>query len=116
MYSHLDVQYNPQNPFEGLRSPLEVLLHWERTRPDEICMRQPFGKEWHTFTWKEALRKARKMAAAIKAMNLPEGSRIGIFSKNCNYWMLADFAIMLSGHISVPLYPPFLMVHTKCFY
>ena len=45
------------------------------------------------------------MAAYIKSLNLTENSKIGILSKNCAHWIMSDLAIMMSGHISVPLYP-----------
>ena len=44
------------------------------------------------------------MVSAIKALNLPEKSNIGIVSKNCAHWLMADLAIMMSGHVSVPFY------------
>ncbi|NJO04010.1 MAG: AMP-binding protein, partial [Bacteroidia bacterium] len=47
----------------------------------------------------------RRMAAALKALNLPEKSNIAIISKNCAHWIMSDLAIMMSGHVSVPLYP-----------
>ena len=49
--------------------------------------------------------QVRKMAAYIKSLNLTENSKIGILSKNCAHWIMSDLAIMMSGHISVPLYP-----------
>ena len=45
------------------------------------------------------------MAAFLKTLDLPEASKIGILSKNCAHWIMSDLAIMMSGHISVPLYP-----------
>ena len=45
------------------------------------------------------------MAAYIKSLKLKKNSKIGILSKNCAHWIMSDLAIMLSGHISVPLYP-----------
>lgn len=45
------------------------------------------------------------MAAALQAMHLAPGSNIAILSKNCAHWIMADFAIWMAGHVSVPLYP-----------
>jgi long-chain acyl-CoA synthetase len=35
---------------------------------------------------------------------LPPKSNIGLVSKNCAEWIIADLAIMVSGHVSVPFY------------
>ena len=87
------------------KSPLELLLQWEREMPDKVYLRQPINNVWHTWTWKETAAEARKMAAAIAAMKFPPGSNIGLVSKNCAHWIICDLAIMMSGHTSVPLYP-----------
>lgn len=85
---------------------LQRLYHWERTSPSKRLFVQPIGggalREW---TWAEAMMETRRMAAHLKAMNLPPGSRIGILSKNCAHWLMADWAIWMAGHVSVPLYP-----------
>ncbi len=56
-------------------------------------------------TWAEAADEALRMASALKKMNLAPRSHVAILSKNCAHWILADFAIWLAGHVSVPLYP-----------
>ena len=86
-------------------SPLEMLYKWEQETPNKIYMRQPIKDVWHNWTWKETANQVRKMAAYLKSLNLPDGSRIGILSKNCAHWMFSDLAIMMAGHVSVPLYP-----------
>lgn len=45
------------------------------------------------------------MASALKSYGYPEASKIALISKNCAHWIMADLAIMMAGHISVPIYP-----------
>ncbi|AJY40128.1 AMP-binding protein [Burkholderia humptydooensis] len=86
--------------------PLERLQHWERARADDVWLVQPTGGgDVRRFTWREAIDEARRIAAHLRALDLPRGSNIAILSKNCAHWILADFAIWLSGHVSVPIYP-----------
>jgi long-chain acyl-CoA synthetase len=85
--------------------PLELFYRYEKERADKCYMRQPVGREWHNFTWEKVGQEARKMAAAIKKMDLPEKSHIALISKNCAHWIIADLAIWMAGHISIPLYP-----------
>lgn len=90
---------------ENLKTPLEMLYHWEQTTPDKTFMLQPFEGEWKKFTWKEAALEIRKLAAVLQSYHLPAKSRIGLVSKNCAHWMMADLAIMLAGYESIPVYP-----------
>ena len=45
------------------------------------------------------------MASYLNSLDLPQRSSIALCSKNCAYWLLADLAIWMAGHISVPIYP-----------
>ena len=90
---------------ENLQTPLDMLYHWEATTPDKLFMCQPLHGEWRKFTWKEAGLEVRKLAAILQQYNLPPQSRIGLVSKNCAHWLIADLAIMMAGHESIPVYP-----------
>lgn len=84
---------------------LHMLYRWERETPKQIYLKQPVEGRWINFTWQDAADQIRRMAAALQAMHLPPGSKIAMVSKNCAHWLMADLAIMMSGHVSVPLYP-----------
>jgi len=90
---------------DGKVIPDYILEHCENT-PDRTFMTQPMGdgsvKEW---TFGEFLSESKKMAAHIAAMDLPVPSQIAIMSKNCAWWLMADLAIMMTGHVGVPVYP-----------
>lgn len=85
-------------------SPLERFLHWETESPNDVFLRQPFDGQWRIWTFQQAGEEARKIAAGIRNLNFPEKSNIALLSKNCAHWIMADLAIMMAGHISVPLY------------
>ncbi len=86
--------------------PLDRFYHWERTQPDAIYLTQPMGggtvRDW---TWKQVGDEARRMAAHLQSFHWEPGSRIALISKNCAHWIMADLAIWMAGHVSVPLYP-----------
>ena len=86
-------------------SPLEMLYKWEQAKPNEIYLSQPIDGVWHNWTWKEVGQQVRKLAAYLRSLDLPKQSKVGILSKNCAHWIMSDLAIMMSGHVSVPLYP-----------
>ncbi len=85
---------------------LDWLYAHERERADTIWLSQPIGAgDMRDFTFAEGMREARSMAAYLRSLDLPAGSRIGLFSKNTAWWLLADLAIWMAGHVTVPVYP-----------
>ena len=87
---------------------LDCALHWEKEAPDMLHCVQPLGgsvDNVKTWTFAQALKEARRVATYLERLGLPPKSRIAICSKNCAHWILADWAIWMAGHISVPLYP-----------
>ncbi len=90
-------------PAHGL--VLEHVYHWERSRADRVFLTQPLGGgQVRDLTWRQAVGEARRMAAHLRSA-LPPGSQIALLGKNSAHWLLADLAIWMAGHVSVPLYP-----------
>jgi len=92
------------NQEKNIPTIIERFYHWEKTTPDAIFLRQPKGDKWHTITFAEAGQQARKMTTVLREKGLKNGDHIGIYSKNCYHWIVADLAIMMGGYVSVPLY------------
>ena len=78
---------------------------WEKKAHDRPFLRQPFGDQWEEYTWAETGQMARKLAKGLKSLGLRHGAHIGLISKNCREWIIADLAIMMAGYISVPFFP-----------
>ncbi len=85
--------------------PLERFYHWEKTKPDQVYLRQARGGEWVDYSWAEVGRRARKLATYLQRLGYPEGSRVAIYAPNSPDWFISDLAIMMSAYVSVPLYP-----------
>jgi len=85
---------------------LDNAYKWEAERANDLWLTQPLGGgEIKTFTWGEAMAEARKMAGHLQSLDLPAGSHIAIFSKNTAWWIIADLAIWMAGHTSIPVFP-----------
>ena len=78
---------------------------WEKRFKDQPFLRQPFGDQWEEYTWGEVGQMARKLATGLKSLGLRENAHIGLISKNCREWIIADLAIVMAGYISVPFFP-----------
>jgi len=104
-----------------IKTPLEMLYHWQDTTPNTVFLRQPVDGVVKEFTWHETADQASRVAAGLIALDLPPASNIAILSKNCAEWFIADLAIMLAGHVSVPIYSTagektirYVMGHAQC--
>ncbi|KAK1739647.1 long-chain fatty acid CoA synthetase [Skeletonema marinoi] len=103
--SILDMTPAVRKPEEG-KVVLDYILDNCAKWPNKIFLTQPMGgDEVLNVTFSEFLSESKKMAAYIESLNLPAPSQIAIMSKNCVWWLMADLAIMMSGHCAVPIYP-----------
>jgi len=90
----------------GSKTQLDSMYDLEEKRRDDVWLTQPMGGgKVRDLTFGQAMDEARRMAAHLKSLGLPEKSQIALFSKNTAWWLLADLAIWMAGHVSVPLYP-----------
>ena len=87
-----------------MNTPLDALSLWEARYPDKIFLRQPVAGVFQELSWRDVGEQTRKIAGFLESLALPAHSRIAIFSKNCAHWFITDLAIMMAGHISVPIY------------
>ena len=87
-------------------STLEAFYARESEQANDLCFTQPFADgSLKEFTWAQVASDARRVAAYLRSLELEPGSRIALMSSNCAYWIMADLAIWLAGHVSVPIYP-----------
>ena len=86
--------------------PLQRIYKWERERPNSLFLTQPWGagqvRDW---TWGQAVDEIRRIATWLKSQEWEPGSRVAILSRNCSWWVMADLAIWMAGHVTVPIYP-----------
>ncbi|MCO7226861.1 AMP-binding protein [Pleionea sp. CnH1-48] len=87
----------------ALKTPIQRFNEWQKKDPEKVFLRQPIGNEWRLWSRAEAWQQAASIAHYLK--KFPAHSKIGIYSLNCAEWFILDMAIMMAGHISVPIYP-----------
>ena len=85
---------------------VHCLLHWANATPDEIFLTQPYpdGRS-EDISWAQAADQVARVAGHLRALDLPPGSCIALLGRNSAHWILADLAIWMAGHVTVPLYP-----------
>ncbi len=72
-------------------------------RPDAQRVRGPEG--WRNISHRELLANVRAIADGLAALGIQRGERIGLLSENRPEWAQADWALLCSGVLNVPLYP-----------
>jgi acyl-CoA synthetase (AMP-forming)/AMP-acid ligase II len=67
-------------------------------RPDDVVLIEAEGP----VTYGELSTACRQLAAALAALDLPPGSRVGLLGTNSLFWAAAYLATMKLGHVVVP--------------
>ncbi len=85
-------------------TPLEMLLRFSQRHPDKPFLHQPVNRTLRITTWGQAEQNARKIATGLVSLGLKKGDKVAIVAKNSSEWFINDWAIMMAGMISVPIY------------
>jgi long-chain acyl-CoA synthetase len=62
------------------------------------------GRRYHPISWATAARDVRRLACGLAALGIGPGDRVALVAENRPEWVVADFAIMSLGALSVPAY------------
>ncbi len=85
---------------------LDYIYKHESERANQVYMTQPLGGgKVADYTWKETVDQARRMATHLQSLGFAPGSRIGILSKNCAHFFMAEIAIWMAGYTTVAIFP-----------
>jgi long-chain acyl-CoA synthetase len=85
---------------------LDYIYDHEANRAGEVYMTQPIGNnQVIDYTWTQTVDQARRMAAHLQSLGFEPGARIGILSKNCAHFFMAEMAIWMAGYTTVAIFP-----------
>jgi long-chain acyl-CoA synthetase len=86
------------------RSLPAMLFDVAGRRADRPFLVAKKDKAWHSIGFAEAARRVSALARALRAQGVAPGDRVVLVSENRPEWVIADFAIMTAGAITVPAY------------
>ena len=85
---------------------LDYVFDHERDDPDRVYLVQPYdGGKTVEYTWGQVVDQARRMAAHLRSAGIGEGDHVGMLSKNCAHFFIAELAIWMAGGTTVAIFP-----------
>ena len=84
---------------------LAHMVHNQAARyGSKTALRYKSGDHWHDISYQSLGERIRTAAKALLELGVLEGEMVGICSGNRPEWSIADFAILSTGAVSVPIY------------
>jgi long-chain acyl-CoA synthetase len=83
----------------------DLPIHFNEKWPGQVMLASKLESEWKPISADEVIRRSRKIARTLIELGIQPGDRIGIIAPNSPEWLITDYAIQMSGAISVPVYP-----------
>lgn len=59
---------------------------------------------WKDISYRQLGQRAQDFANGLLSFGLKKGDRVALFSRNCPEWAIADWAIVSTGFVAVPIY------------
>jgi long-chain acyl-CoA synthetase len=75
-----------------------------RAHAAKTAMRYKQGGSWHSISYAELGERIQAVAKAVLESGIQEGDPVGIFAPNEPEWSIADFGILSTKAVSVPIY------------
>jgi long-chain acyl-CoA synthetase len=84
-------------------------LFWEQVRrlSDRPAQRVKIGGAWREVSWRALGEEVREVALGLIALGRQPGDAVAILSQTRAEWVRADFAILSTGGVTIPVYPSY---------
>ncbi len=89
---------------EGARNLVALLMDRVRRHPGRPFLARKVEGAYRTLSWEEVAQAVARLARVLVRQGVRAGDRVVIVSENRPEWLIADFAIMAAGAITVPAY------------
>lgn len=89
---------------EDCRNLVHMLLMQADRRGERPFLFQRRDGSWTHLSWAETVARITRLSEALIREGIEPGDRVALISENRPEWLIADFAIMAAGAITVPAY------------
>lgn len=83
---------------------IEYLDHWAEACPDDTWLRDVHGDNTTEWTWSRVREQIYALGAWEEENLSGPGARVGILSRNCAHWFMADLGSIAAGNVTVPMF------------
>lgn len=89
----------------GVKKIFEIPFYQLENHPQQKCFVDKRNGKWEGITIQDFIQQAREFAYGLMEMGIVPGDKIALISNNRSEWNIADIGILMTGAISVPIYP-----------
>jgi len=90
--------------YESCRNLAAMFFERAAERGDRPFLWAKRDGVYRSTSWLEAASQVNRLARGLRALGVARGDRVGLVAENRPEWIIADFAIMAAGAITVPAY------------
>lgn len=89
---------------EALRTFADVILYMEENHSNPKAFNYLEDGHWKHISTESFLFNLKRLTYGLISLGLKRGDKVGILAVSSPYWNMADFAIVLAGGVTVPLF------------
>jgi long-chain acyl-CoA synthetase len=90
--------------YRACPSLVKMLFDQAERLADKPCLWAKRDGAWRSISYREVAGQASQLARTLRALGVDRGDRVALVAENRPEWVIADFAIMAAGGITVPAY------------
>ena len=81
--------------------------------PKEVLLRRCWADGFDAWSSREFFEQVRDLSLGLADFGLERGDRVALISESRPEWVIADFAILTAGAVTVPIYPTLPPAQTR---
>lgn len=93
-----------RDEYEKMTALPQLLTHISQTRPNSSAFNYKENNEWKHISTEVFVSHVVKFAQLLQNQGIQKGDAVGILSPSSPFWLMADFAILMNGAVSVPFF------------
>jgi long-chain acyl-CoA synthetase len=98
---------------ESVTTLSRLFLHICRTHPKPELLKAKADGVWRALSTSEFEQKVRRLTLGLRALGLRPGDKVGLLAESGPHWIVADFAILCAGGVTVPIFPTLPADHVR---